>query len=152
MSEDKSGDDIPLLFRSRKRLPKTELRGYFDDVVRRVARGRRITCLITGDADLRRWNRQFHHKDYATDVLSFPSDGGGEIAISADRAAQQAAEHGHRVADEIRILMLHGVLHLTGMDHETDSGEMERAELRWRRKLGLPVGLIERATSKRLRS
>jgi len=144
MSEDKSGDDIPLLFRSSRRLPRKALRGYFEDVVRRVGRGRRITCLITNDRDLRRWNRRYLGKNYATDILSFPSDDGGEIAISADRAAAQASEYGHSLADEIRILMLHGVLHLAGMDHETDGGEMARAESRWRRKLGIPSGLIER--------
>jgi probable rRNA maturation factor len=69
----------------------------------------------------------------------------GDIAISLDRARAQAREWGHTVEDELRILLLHGVLHLTGLDHETDSGEMKRTELRWRKKLGLPVGLIERA-------
>ena len=69
----------------------------------------------------------------------------GEIAISIDRAAAQAKECGHSLADELRILMLHGALHLAGMDHESDSGEMARAEGRWRKKLGLPDGLIERA-------
>ena len=92
----------------------------------------------------------------ATDVLSFPSEiaadkiaGGteslGDIAISIERARAQAREWRHSTEDEIRILMLHGVLHLMGMDHETDAGRMKRAEIRWRRKLGLPVGLIERA-------
>ena len=137
-------DDIPLLFRTTRRLPRTELRTFFSAIVRRVAAGRSITCLITGDTELRRLNRQFRAKNYATDVLSFPTDEGGDIAISADRAAAQAAEYGHTVADEIRILMLHGLLHLTGMDHETDSGEMARAELAWRRKLKLPISLIER--------
>lgn len=137
-----SSDDIPLLFRHSSRgLKKTEL----CDFLRRIARGRKVTCLITDDRELRRLNRQFRRADYATDVLSFPSGNGGEIAISLDRASVQAAEHGHRVFDEIRILMLHGVLHLDGMDHETDSGEMARAEMRWRRRLGLPTGLIERA-------
>ena len=70
----------------------------------------------------------------------------GEIAISADRAAEQAREFGHSRLDEIRILMLHGVLHLLGMDHETDRGRMARAEARWRRKLDLPTGLIARAS------
>jgi len=65
-------------------------------------------------------------------------------AISAARARVQAAAIGHSLENEIRILMLHGVLHLTGLDHETDSGEMARAEMRWRRKLGLPAGLIQR--------
>jgi probable rRNA maturation factor len=141
-----SPDDIPLLFHHPSRqVRRTELREFFQDVVRRVARGRRITCLITNDRELRRLNRVFRGQNYATDVLSFPMDGGGEIAISFDRAAAQAREYGHAVADEVRILMLHGVLHLTGMDHETDSGEMARAEIRWRRRLGLPSGLIERA-------
>jgi probable rRNA maturation factor len=105
--------------------------------------------LIARDPELRRLNREFLGKDYPTDVLSFPSasqDGFlGEMAISADRAAAQAAEYGHTTNDEIRILMLHGVLHLLGMDHERDRGRMRRAETRWRKTLELPTGLIERA-------
>ncbi len=80
-------------------------------------------------------------------MLSFPSGAEtdlGDIAISLERARAQASEWNHSVEDEIRILMLHGVLHLLGMDHESDSGRMQRTELRWRRKLGLPTGLIER--------
>ena len=139
-------DDSPLLFRyPSKRLRLLELRAFLEDVTRRIARKRNITCLIADDRELRRLNRKFRNQNYATDVLSFPSDDGGEIAISLDRAAAQAEEYGHALADEIRILMLHGVLHLTGMDHETDSGEMAKAEMRWRRRLGLPCGLIERA-------
>src|SRR5436309_141561 len=113
-----------------------------------VAGGRRFHCLITGDSDLRRLNRQFLRRDYPADVLSFPMPAGdllGELAISAARAAAQARQFGHSQLDEIRILMLHGVLHLMGMDHETDSGGMGRAETRWRKKLNLPLGLIARA-------
>ncbi len=66
------------------------------------------------------------------------------MAISAARARAQAAQFGHSLDCEIRILMLHGLLHLMGMDHETDRGRMRRAESRWRQKLGLPAGLIER--------
>jgi probable rRNA maturation factor len=110
--------------------------------VKRVARGRDITCLISTDAELRRLNRQFRGKNYATDVLSFPP---AEMAISLDRAAAQAKELGHSLDEELRILMLHGLLHLCGMDHETDAGQMRRTETRWRKKLGLPSGLIERA-------
>jgi probable rRNA maturation factor len=113
----------------------------------RVARGREFHCRITNDAELRQLNGQFRGKDYATDVLSFPSgeeDPIGDIAISLAMARAQAREFGHGVDDELRILILHGVLHLTGLDHETDSGEMRRTEQRWRKKLGLPAGLIER--------
>jgi probable rRNA maturation factor len=141
-----SADDIPLLFRASlsRRLQKGALREFFAAMVKRVARGREITCLITDDEELRRLNRQFRGADYPTDVLSFPCDAGGEIAISLNRAATQAAEHGHSIDAEVRILMLHGALHLTGLDHETDAGEMARAETRWRKRLGLPCGLIER--------
>jgi probable rRNA maturation factor len=68
----------------------------------------------------------------------------GEIAISLDRAAAQAAAFGHSVEEELRILILHGLLHLAGMDHETDAGQMARAEARWRKRLNLPPGLVER--------
>jgi len=136
-----SPDDIPLLIRHSVRgLRKKEL----SDFLRRISRGREVICLLTDDRELRRLNRRFRASNYATDVLSFPNQNGGEIAISLERAAAQAAEHGHTVFDEIRILMLHGVLHLSGLDHESDSGEMARAERRWRRKFGLPNGLIER--------
>lgn len=116
---------------------------------RGIAQGARFDCLITGDAELRRLNRDFRGKDYATDVLSFPGQDGhlGDLAISAMRARAQAREFGHSAEDEVRILMLHGVLHLLGYDHETDAGRMARAEKRWRRELGLPNGLIERARS-----
>jgi probable rRNA maturation factor len=113
-----------------------------------VARGRPFDCLIAGDAELRRLNREFLGKDYATDVLSFPApDAGaflGDIAISFARARAQARVFGHNPGQEIQILMLHGLLHLLGMDHTTDGGRMARAEKRWRARLGLPNGLIER--------
>jgi probable rRNA maturation factor len=148
----------PLLVRKlRRRVPRAELRGFLSEVTKRVARGRGMVCLITDDRELRRLNRQFRGKNRATDVLSFPAHPAngasrgalGEIAISIDRAAEQAAERGHSLADELRILMLHGLLHLSGFDHETDSGEMARAESRWRKRLGLPAGLIERSTVER---
>jgi probable rRNA maturation factor len=129
------------------------LRKFLCDLTRRVGRGRSIACLIAEDAEIRRLNRQYRGKNYAADVLSFPAAQmhglAGDIAISIDRAKAQAAERGHTLADELRILMLHGALHLAGMDHETDSGEMARAELRWRKRLGLPSGLIERSASLR---
>jgi len=112
-----------------------------------VTRGRSFACLITGDAELRRWNQQFRGQDCATDVLSFASAGTaslGDIAISLQRARAQAREFGHTVEQEVSILMLHGVLHLMGMDHQAGNGRMARAEKRWRVRLGLAHGLIER--------
>jgi probable rRNA maturation factor len=134
-----------------------------------VARGRAFHCLVTGDTELRSLNLRFRGKDAATDVLSFPSGpvpakrnplgrwGGsrgplGDIAISLARARSQARERGHSIENEICILMLHGVLHLLGMDHESDHGRMARAEIRWQRRLGLPTGLIERTINRRLQS
>ena len=101
-----------------------------------------VTCLISTDAELRRLNRTYLKNDYPTDVLSFPP---GDLAISLDRAIEQARELGHSLEHELRILILHGMLHLSGFDHESDHGEMAKAELLWRKRLGLPAGLIERA-------
>jgi probable rRNA maturation factor len=113
-----------------------------------VTRGRPFTCLVTSNLELRRLNREFRNKDHATDVLSFPSKQTlgflGDIAISFEHAQHQAAEYGHAVGAEIEILMLHGVLHLLGMDHEKDGGQMARAENKWRASFGLPRGLIQR--------
>lgn len=137
--------DIPT--RGVRRL---EIRNFARRLQQDIALGRAFTCLVTSDASLRQWNRQFRRKDYATDVLSFPSaaegDGMGELAISFERAQQQAEERGHTPEQELRILMLHGVLHLAGLDHESDRGEMAQAERRWRQHYGLPAGLIERVT------
>ena len=149
-----SRDDIPLLFSPpsglyKTKLRKTELRNFLAELTRRVTRGRTISCLVTSDAELRRMNKSYRRKDYATDVLSFPSGEAngvaGDVAISIDRARAQAKEHEHSIEDELRILMLHGALHLAGMDHEKDSGEMAHAEARWRKKFGLPASLIERS-------
>lgn len=141
--------DHPVLFRcGNTRLDRAALRVFAGELLSTVARERPFDVLVTRDAELQRLNREFLGHDYPTDVLSFPSgarDGFlGELAISLDRAKAQAEEYGHDVNTELRILMLHGVLHLTGMDHEKDRGAMRRAETKWRRVLGLPAGLIER--------
>ncbi len=113
-----------------------------------------VEVLLSDDRALRRLNRQFRGKNKATDVLSFPAPGefagehAGDLAISLETAARQAAEHGLTLRDEVRILLLHGVLHLAGYDHEMDDGEMAEQEAALRRRLRLPVGLIARATDK----
>jgi probable rRNA maturation factor len=109
-----------------------------------------VNVLVTSGQELRALNRRFRGKDRPTDVLSFPpllrSNGfAGDIAIAADMAARNARRLGHSPAEEIKILVLHGVLHLAGYDHEGDQGAMASKEQSLRRKLGLPEGLIERA-------
>ena len=110
----------------------------------------RPSVLITGNRQMRQLNARFRRNDSATDVLSFPpaganSNSAGDIAISFEIATQNALLLGHSVEDEIRILMLHGILHLAGYDHENDRGEMREKEAALRKKLGLPTGLIERS-------
>ena len=110
-----------------------------------------VTVLLTTSGELRALNRRFRGQDRATDVLSFPAElagrrkYAGDVAISAEIAAQSARRLGHSTADEIRILVLHGLLHLGGYDHEADHGRMARQEQRLRQQLKLPVALLERA-------
>jgi probable rRNA maturation factor len=97
---------------------------------------------------VRALNRRFRRKDAATDVLSFPSDAPphlGDIVIAAGVARRQAVSQGHPLRVELRVLALHGLLHLLGYDHERDDGAMARLERRLRRRGGLPEGLIERS-------
>jgi probable rRNA maturation factor len=109
-----------------------------------------VAVLLARDATLRKLNRNFRGQDKPTDVLSFPpaseagAKHGGDVAISFETARRQAEEHGHSLNEELRVLMLHGLLHLAGMDHETDGGEMAERETKLRRKLKLPSGLIAR--------
>jgi len=127
-----------------------------------VARARRATglkglvnVLLTSSAEMKSLNRRFRGKDKPTDVLSFPAEPdaqkrfAGEIAISTEIAAQNAWALRHSLAEEVKILVLHGVLHLRGYDHECDNGQMARREEQLRAKLHLPLGLIERAGRKR---
>jgi probable rRNA maturation factor len=117
-----------------------------------------INVLVTGNRELQSLNRRFRGKDKPTDVLSFPpmadlsAEVAGDIAISADIAAKTAKRLGHSTLAEIKILVLHGVLHLAGYDHEQDNGAMAKKEQRLRASLGLPVSLIERSTGSRVRS
>jgi probable rRNA maturation factor len=113
-----------------------------------------VTVLLTTDAAIRKLNACFRGKDKATDVLSFPSEGigaekiAGDLAISVPTALRQAVEQNHSLSTEIKVLILHGLLHLSGYDHEADKGKMARRELLLRARLGLPQGLIERAAAK----
>ena len=123
-----------------------------------------VTVAILSDSRVRALNRKYRGKDEPTDVLSFPAEtvpGSvsrrrarkripepflGDIAISCGIAQKQSKLLGHSLTVEVRVLALHGLLHLLGYDHEGDRGQMARAEARLRRKAGLPLGLIARGT------
>jgi probable rRNA maturation factor len=127
------------------------LAAWLVGIAPRAARGT-VTVVITTDRRIRTLNRTWRGLDAATDVLSFPAgdDPGparhlGDLVISRDTAARQARAEGHALGTELRVLALHGLLHLLGYDHERDSGRMARIERRLRRQGGLPAGLIERS-------
>jgi len=113
-----------------------------------------VTVLLTTDAAIRKLNRRFRGRNEATDVLSFPANGpfpgssadeiAGDVAISVPAALRQGTACGHSLGTELKVLMLHGLLHLAGCDHEADAGQMARRERLLRGRLGLPQGLIER--------
>ena len=123
------------------------LAGWLQSVAPGRARGT-ITVAVVPDGRVRELNRRFRRKNSATDVLSFPAGSGdlGDIVIATGVARRQAKEAGHSLQTELRVLALHGLLHLLGYDHERDTGEMERVERRLRRKGGLREGLIERSS------
>jgi probable rRNA maturation factor len=115
-----------------------------------------VAVALVADHRMRRLNRDYRGKDALTDVLSFPAsdeyepprfragDRIGDIVIATGVAARQAARLGHSLRDELRVLALHGLLHLLGYDHDRDAGAMERAERRLAKRGGLPAGLIDR--------
>jgi probable rRNA maturation factor len=147
-------------------LSQSGLTRFLHTAQRAVGLEGEVHVLLAGDATLRRLNRTFRGIDKPTDVLSFPAGAStaffgepegpeltGDLAISLETAARQAARFGHTLRDEVRILLLHGVLHLAGFDHESDSGEMAAREADLREELRLPSGLIARAaTPSRARS
>lgn len=138
-------------------LSRASLERFLTRARRAVKLRGKVNILVTSSQAIRALNREFRDQNKATDVLSFPAlpsskqvSGGpqlaGEIAICADIALQNSFSYGHSPSEEIKILTLHGLLHLAGFDHERDNGAMARKEQKLRRALGLPVGLIERAT------
>jgi rRNA maturation RNase YbeY len=117
--------------------------------------GSEITVAFVSDAEIARWNEAYRNKKGPTDVLSFPAASGaghgspaktngantqeilGDIAIAPETAQRYAKKNGRSLHAEIRVLMLHGVLHLMGYDHESDNGQMNRIEQKLRRRLGI---------------
>lgn len=145
--------EVLLLNRQRAvRVNGAKLRQGFRALSSRLARSSFSVCLLS-DGAIRRYNQQFRGRNQATDVLSFPrGDRGtkrpdylGDILISVETARRNARRYGLRLEEEITVLVLHGVLHLLGYDHERDHGHMARLEARWGKKLGLPQNLTSRA-------
>jgi probable rRNA maturation factor len=129
-------------------VPDGGLARWLASVAPARVRGEVGVALVT-DARIRRLNARYRRKDAATDVLSFPADGTlGDIVIATGVARRQARQAGHSYATELRVLALHGLLHLLGYDHDDpqDRGRMVRAERRLRAKGRLKDGLIERST------
>ncbi|MBV8629491.1 MAG: rRNA maturation RNase YbeY [Silvibacterium sp.] len=138
----------------RAALKKRAIGNFLAQAMRTAELEGAVSVLLTGDEEIRRLNREFRQKDKATDVLSFPAaqvnghgELAGDLAISVETAARQAEQRGHPLETELKVLLLHGVLHLAGWDHETDSGEMLQKEEALRVELGLDEGLILRAQS-----
>jgi probable rRNA maturation factor len=134
------------------RVPSARTLGRFLAEARAAVRLRgQVSVLLTTDRNIRRLNRQFRGKDKATDVLSFPASEpvgrelAGDLAVSVPTALRQSRERGHALGVELKVLILHGLLHLAGFDHESDNGEMGKRERLLRVKLRLPQGLIERS-------
>lgn len=138
----------------RSAFTRRGLESFLAEAAREARLEGTVSVLLTVDAEIRRLNREFRGKDKATDVLSFPagekagrSRVAGDLAISVETAAREAGQRGHSLDTELRVLLLHGVLHLAGYDHEVDSGEMARKEMALQKKLGLAQGLIARAAA-----
>jgi probable rRNA maturation factor len=132
----------------RRKINAKQWRDFGEKALLAIGGDDRSAALVfVGDEAIKELNRQFRGQNYVTDVLSFPSKAEpfevgngsqlGEVVISVQRAATQAKENGLSFSDEVRQLILHGLLHLCGYDHETDRGEMNRLELRLRKKLGI---------------
>ncbi len=133
-------------------LGKRDLNRFLRSAAEAVGLTGEFSVLLAGDERLRALNLQFRGLDKPTDVLSFPalpeaaSGGqGGDLAISLETAATQAVEQGHSLQMEVKVLILHGLLHLAGYDHEQDQGRMRRRESVLRKQFALPAGLVERA-------
>ncbi|CAN5567389.1 hypothetical protein BH10ACI4_BH10ACI4_14420 [soil metagenome] len=134
-------------------LSKPSLTRFLSRARAAVGLSGQVEVLISSDAELKRLNRAYRGKNKATDVLSFPAppeiadQHAGDLAISIDTAARQANTFGHSLEIEIKVLLLHGLLHLSGEDHEVDDGEMAALESDLRTRLKLPVSLIDRVTN-----
>ncbi|HYR76245.1 MAG TPA: rRNA maturation RNase YbeY [Pyrinomonadaceae bacterium] len=132
----------------RRKIIAKQWRDFGEQSLRAIGKSEQsATIVFVADEAIKKLNRQFRGKNYATDVLSFTSEAEafevdqqkhlGEVVISVQRAAAQARDNGLSFSNEVKQLILHGLLHLSGHDHETDRGEMDRLELKLRKQLGI---------------
>ena len=139
---------IEIINRQRRRkINAKRWREFGQEALQAIGIESEVTIVFVSDEAIKKLNRQFRGKNYATDVLSFPSEAEtfevesqkslGEVVISVQRAAARARGNGLSFSNEVKQLILHGLLHLSGYDHETDKGEMNRIELRLRKQLGI---------------
>ena len=132
--------DREIVLQNPNRYPEARarsLRPWLEELAGEIApQASSLGIRFAGDRELRRVNLQYRGKDKPTDVLSFPGEEGhlGDILISVPTARRQAESMGHSTERELKVLLLHGILHCLGYDHETDEGEMERLERRLRRR------------------
>lgn len=146
--------DPTIQVRFGRALRRRALAAFVSDAAEAAGLGGEVSVLLTGDEHIRGLNRAFRKKNQPTDVLSFPAGESvnghrrmaGDIAISVETAARQADEFEHPLATELQVLVLHGLLHLGGYDHEADEGQMARKEAALRRRFGLAMSLIERSS------
>ena len=123
------------------RFSRREIGHFVRKVLRHVDHSvNEVSIAFVDDASMKSLNRKFRGKNKTTDVLTFPGEGAflGDIVISVDQARRQARDEGHSLAMEVRYLILHGILHALGFDHETDNGEMNALEMKVRLRVGLP--------------
>ncbi len=137
----------------RGTLPRRELSRFVREVCETIPLKGAVSILLTTDAAMKALNQEFRRKNKPTDILSFPAENllvgpayAGDLAVSIETAATQAVNHGHSLLLEVQILLLHGLLHLSGHDHEQDTGQMLQREQMLRQHFGLPLGLIQRAS------
>jgi len=125
--------------RAVPRFSRRAIAAFAQRVVRAARAKGDLSIAFVDDDVMRGLNKRFRRKDKTTDVLTFPADAPllGEIVISIDQAKRQAVDEKHSLATEVRYLIVHGVLHAMGYDHETDDGEMNAMELKVRRRVGL---------------
>jgi probable rRNA maturation factor len=146
--------------RADAELALSALRSFLRRARRAVPVAGHVSVLLASDSAITRLNGKFRGMHHATDVISFPAlempaqksssaqQVAGDLAISLNAAARQAKRFRHATIVELKILMLHGLLHLAGYDHETDAGEMASREEQLRRRFRLPSALIARSTTK----